>query len=39
MSAAEPIWLQEARKHIGLLEIPGAKHNTTISKWLTELKA
>lgn len=39
MSAAEPIWLQEARKHIGLREIPGAKHNTTISKWLTELKA
>ena len=39
MSAVEPIWLQEARKHIGLREIPGAKHNTTISKWLTKLKA
>lgn len=32
-------WIAEARKHIGLAEIPGKQHNPTIVKWLTELKA
>ncbi|HFC6370115.1 TPA: TIGR02594 family protein [Neisseria lactamica] len=30
-------WLAEARKHIGLKEIPGAKHNPVISAWLKEM--
>ena len=32
-------WIAEARKHIGLKEIKGLKHNTTIAKWLVALKA
>ena len=35
----DPAWLAEARKHIGLKEIPGKQHNPTIIKWLAELKA
>ena len=27
-------WISEARKHIGLREIKGAKHNPTILAWL-----
>lgn len=30
-------WLAEARKHIGLKEIPGAKHNPVIQSWLKEM--
>lgn len=30
-------WLAEARKHIGLKEIPGAKHNPVIQAWLKEM--
>ncbi|HIH9205019.1 TPA: TIGR02594 family protein, partial [Neisseria gonorrhoeae] len=29
-------WIAEARRHIGLKEIPGAKHNPTIVRWLKE---
>jgi len=32
-------WIVEAKKHIGLKEIPGTKHNTTILSWLKTLKA
>ncbi len=32
-------WIIEARKHIGLKEIPGPKHNLTILSWLSQLKA
>lgn len=30
-------WIAEARKHIGLKEIPGAKHNPVIQAWLKEM--
>lgn len=32
-------WIVEGKKYIGLKEIPGSKHNTTIQKWLVNLKA
>lgn len=32
-------WVAEARKHIGLVEIPGKNHNPTIVNWLIKLKA
>lgn len=32
-------WIAEARKHIGLKEVKGAKHNLTIQKWLKNLNA
>ena len=32
-------WIDYARTHIGLKEIPGAKHNPTITKWLLDLGA
>ena len=32
-------WIAEARKHIGLKEIKGNKHNPTILSWLKKLKA
>ena len=32
-------WIAEARKHIGLKEIKGNKHNPTILSWLQRLKA
>ncbi|WP_314368017.1 TIGR02594 family protein [Neisseria cinerea] len=35
----ELAWLAEARKHIGLKEIPGAKHNPIIQAWLKGLVA
>lgn len=35
----ELAWIKEARKYIGLKEIPGKTHNTTILSWLRELKA
>jgi uncharacterized protein (TIGR02594 family) len=34
-----PEWMVEARKWIGLKEIPGKDHNPTIINWLTSLKA
>lgn len=33
----EAPWLVEARKHMGLREIPGAKHNKTILGWIKSL--
>lgn len=35
----ELAWIAEARKHIGLREIKGPKHNLTIVGWLKALKA
>lgn len=35
----ELAWIAEAKKHLGLQEIPGKQHNPTILKWLSELKA
>lgn len=32
-------WIAVARKHIGLSEISGPKHNSTIQGWLRQLKA
>lgn len=32
-------WIEEARKHIGLTEIPGKNHNSTITNWLHALHA
>lgn len=37
--SSELSWIAEARKHIGLSEIPGPRHNTTILSWLTRLGA
>lgn len=39
MSPIDPPWLQNARKHIGLQEIPGKETAPAIRKWLIELKA
>jgi uncharacterized protein (TIGR02594 family) len=33
----EPLWMTEARKHIGLAEIPGPKHHPEITRWLKKL--
>ena len=35
----EPIWMFEARKHLGLAEIPGPRHSPVIVGWLARLKA
>ena len=32
-------WIAEARKHIGLAEIPGKQHNPVIVNWLKTLSA
>lgn len=32
-------WMIEAKKHVGLTEIKGPKHNATIQKWLSDLGA
>ena len=32
-------WLIEARKHVGLAEIPGKQHNPVIVNWLAALGA
>lgn len=39
MSTTEPSWLTAARKHIGLAEVVGSKHNPTILRWLASLRA
>ena len=36
---ADPFWLANARKYLGLKEIPGKNTNTTIAGWLAKLKA
>lgn len=33
----EPIWMRDARRYIGLTEIPGTKSNPTIMSWATKL--
>jgi uncharacterized protein (TIGR02594 family) len=35
----EPPWMIEARKHVGLKEIPGAKHALQILEWWEAIKA
>lgn len=35
----DPAWIVEAKKHIGLREIPGPKDNGVILGWLKSLKA
>lgn len=32
-------WIDEAKSHIGLAEVPGVKHNPTIQVWLKKLNA
>ena len=39
MAQKELPWIAEARKHIGLSEIPGKNHNPVIRNWLISLKA
>lgn len=39
MSNTDPRWFTEAKKHTGLKEIPGPRHNTVILSWLTKLGA
>lgn len=36
---ADPRWLVEAKKHDGLREVPGPRHNSAIIGWLTKLRA
>lgn len=38
-SLPDPLWLAQARAHIGLAEIAGKAHNPTIRHWLLSLKA
>lgn len=37
--SADPLWIVEARKHIGLAEIPGPRHSPEIIKWLDRLQS
>lgn len=39
MQQKELPWVEEARKHISLRELPGPKHNATILSWLKQLGA
>ena len=39
MSATDPHWLTKAKQYIGLKEIPGPRHNKTITHWLERLNA
>lgn len=36
---SEPVWIVEARKHIGVAEIAGPRHNSRITGWLDGLRA
>lgn len=36
---SDPNWLGIARKYVGTREIPGPKHNATITGWLRRLKS
>jgi uncharacterized protein (TIGR02594 family) len=38
-NGGDPIWLAKAKEHLGLKEIPGKRHNTTIQSWLAKLGA
>ena len=35
----EPRWLIEARRHLGVAEIPGPRHSPVIQSWLHKLRA
>lgn len=35
----KPAWIIEAERHLGLKEIPGARHSATIQAWLRRLRA
>lgn len=35
----EPCWIREARRHVGLREVPGKGDSPTIRRWLGELRA
>ena len=35
----DQIWITEAKKYLGLEEIPGPKHNSTILRWWEAIKA
>lgn len=35
----EPAWLTEARRHLGVAEVPGPKHSPVIQSWLHKLRA
>ncbi len=35
----EPAWLAEARRHLGVAEVPGPKHSPVIQSWLHKLRA
>ena len=35
----ELAWVAEARKHLGLAEVPGKRHNPVITQWLITLRA
>lgn len=35
----DPRWLATAKSYIGVREVPGARHNSTIVGWLKRLKA
>lgn len=37
--AIGPAWYEEARKHLGLREYPGSRHNPTIMAWARRLGA
>lgn len=37
--SGEPLWLTEARRHLGVAEIPGAKTSPVIASWLHKLRA
>lgn len=39
ISANEPAWLTEARRHLGVAEVPGPKHSPVIQSWLHKLRA
>lgn len=36
-AATEPVWMREARRYIGITEIPGEKSNPTIMSWAKKL--
>lgn len=35
----EPAWLTEARRHLGVAEVPGPEHSSVIQSWLYKLRA
>lgn len=39
MSASDPAWFAKAKEYLGLKEIPGKRHNSTILSWLERLGA